>query len=117
MSYYRLHVFVCENRRDGGEACCAARPAAGNAVKFLRDILKGHSLHGKGRVRVNRAGCFNRCDEGPVLAVYPCAVWYRYESDADLREIAESHLVGGKPVERLMLASSAPVATEAGLQQ
>ena len=105
MSYYRLHVFVCENRRDNGEACCALRPHADGALKFLRDILKQHNLHGRGKIRINRAGCFNRCDEGPVLAVYPDGVWYRYDSEQDLRDIAESHLINGKVVERLLLDS------------
>lgn len=100
--YYQRHVFVCENRRESGE-CCNARPAAENAVKVLREILKSQNQHGSGRMRVNRAGCFNRCDEGPVLAVYPEGVWYRYNDENDLREIALSHLLGGKVVERLKL--------------
>ena len=51
----------------------------------------------------HRAGCFNRCAKGPVIAVYPDAVWYRYDNDSDLKEIADSHLINGNPVERLRL--------------
>lgn len=103
MSYYRRHVFVCENRRDN-KACCAEKPAAAQALHFLREILKAHDLHGSGRMRINRAGCFNRCESGPVLVVYPEAVWYRYDNETDLREIAEKHLLNGEPVARLVLA-------------
>lgn len=100
--FYRKHIFVCENRRDKGE-CCAARPAADGALKTLREILKAQNEHRTGHMRVNRAGCFNRCAEGPVLAVYPEGVWYRYNDENDLREIAQSHLLGGEIVERLRL--------------
>ncbi|MGI9297259.1 MAG: (2Fe-2S) ferredoxin domain-containing protein [Gammaproteobacteria bacterium] len=103
MTYYRRHVFICENRREDGGACCARRPAAADAVRTLREILKSKQMHGRGKVRVNRAGCFNRCEEGPMLVVYPDAAWYRYDSGDDLREIAESHLIRGAPVERLLL--------------
>lgn len=103
MTYYARHVFVCENRREDGEKCCAAHPAADNAVRVLRGVLQKKKMHGSGRVRVNRAGCFNRCEEGPMLVVYPDAVWYRYDNENDLREIAEKHLIQGKPVARLQV--------------
>ena len=106
MTYYRRHVFVCENVRDNGE-CCAKRPHASGAVKFLRNILKEHDLHRAGGVRVNRAGCFNRCALGPVLVVYPEGVWYRYDGEKDLRKIAQSHLMDGVAVTRLRLADTA----------
>jgi (2Fe-2S) ferredoxin len=60
-------------------------------------------LNGKGKVRVNRAGCFDRCSEGPVLVVYPEAVWYTYVDQQDVDEIIESHLKNGKVVERLKI--------------
>ena len=103
MTYYRRHVFVCENRRANGE-CCANRPAADSAVKLLREILKSHNLLGGGKMRINRAGCFNRCARGPILVIYPDAVWYRYDNEDDLREIAHAHLIGEQPVRRLQLS-------------
>ena len=104
MSYYRHHVFVCENRRDNGEPCCGmAATGVANTVKQMRMQLKEQGEHGRGRVRVNRAGCFDRCNEGPVLVVYPEEVWYRYQSAADLHDIVREHLLQGKEVERLRL--------------
>ena len=103
MTYYRRHVFVCENRRDNGKACCAMRSASGSALKFLRNILKEKDMHRSGQVRVNRAGCFNLCQHGPVLVVYPEAVWYRYDNEDDLRQIAENHLIHGNVVTKLVL--------------
>jgi len=58
---------------------------------------------GLGEMRVNSAGCLDRCDLGPVMVVYPEGVWYNYRTREDVDEIVESHLKGGKPVERLRL--------------
>ncbi len=100
--YYRHHVFFCCNQRDGGRTCCNDKGATA-----LRDYCKGRvkqlGLAGKGRVRVNMAGCLDRCEEGPTIVVYPEGVWYRYASQADIDEIVDSHLLNGRVVERLRI--------------
>ncbi|MEJ2612603.1 MAG: (2Fe-2S) ferredoxin domain-containing protein [Candidatus Thiodiazotropha sp.] len=102
MSYFRYHLFFCVNERSDGRSCCAQHGARG-----LRDYLKGRikaaGLSGPGGIRVNTAGCLDRCDLGPVLVVYPDAVWYTYVDHEDLDEILERHLLKGEPVERLMI--------------
>jgi (2Fe-2S) ferredoxin len=65
--------------------------------------MKQMGLTGPGQVRVNQSGCMDRCEEGPVCVVYPEAVWYTFVDEADVDEIIDSHLVGGKPVERLKI--------------
>jgi (2Fe-2S) ferredoxin len=65
--------------------------------------MKQMGLAGPGQVRVNQSGCMDRCEEGPVCVVYPEAVWYTFVDEADVDEIIDSHLVGGKPVERLKI--------------
>ena len=60
-------------------------------------------LNGEGKTRINRAGCLDRCELGPLLVVYPQAVWYTFVDNADIDEIIESHLVNGKVVERLVV--------------
>ncbi len=69
----------------------------------MKRRAKDLDLYGKGKSRINTAGCMNRCSEGPVIAVYPDAVWYTWVDHEDLDEILESHLKKGKPVKRLML--------------
>jgi (2Fe-2S) ferredoxin len=54
-------------------------------------------------VRVNKAGCLDRCAGGPVAVVYPQGTWYTYLDRADLDEIIDSHLRDGVPVQRLLL--------------
>lgn len=54
-------------------------------------------------MRVNKAGCLDRCAGGPVAVVYPEAVWYSYVDAADIDEIVDSHLKNGQVVGRLLL--------------
>jgi (2Fe-2S) ferredoxin len=60
-------------------------------------------LNGAGGVRVNQAGCLDRCAGGPVLVVYPEAVWYTYVDHKDIDDIIHTHLQQGQVVERLRL--------------
>lgn len=101
MSYYERHVFFCTNRRDG-EACCQDHDAA-EMRKYAKQRTKDLRIAGAGRVRVNSAGCMGRCQEGPVLVVYPEGVWYTYADRADVDEIVDEHLLHGRVVERLLL--------------
>jgi (2Fe-2S) ferredoxin len=103
MSYYERHIFFCLNERDNGEACCVQH-AAQDAFEHCKSRIKAAGLAGPGRVRVNRAGCLDRCAGGPVAVVYPEAVWYSYVDRHDIDEIVESHLKNGRVVERLRLA-------------
>lgn len=100
-SYYKHHVFFCLNQRSNGEACCAAQGAE-SAFDRCKSQVKAAGLAGPGQVRVNRAGCLDRCAAGPVLVVYPEAVWYSYVDESDIDEIVESHLKNGQVVERLL---------------
>ncbi len=104
MSYFERHIFFCLNQRDEAEqrACCANRDARA-MQQHAKQRVKQLGLSGPGKVRVNQAGCLDRCEQGPVAVVYPDAVWYTYFDSADIDEIVESHLRDGVPVERLRL--------------
>jgi (2Fe-2S) ferredoxin len=102
MNYYRCHVFFCCNQREAPEACCANHGAA-NLQAYAKERIKALGLNGKGKVRMNKSGCLDRCDEGPILVVYPDAIWYTYVDRSDIDEIIDSHVVGGRIVERLRI--------------
>ena len=102
MSYYQRHVFFCRNRREQPEACCADH-GADELQDYAKERVKELGLSGRARCAMNSAGCLDRCEEGPVLVVYPEAVWYTYVDKKDIDEIIERHLVGGKVVERLKI--------------
>lgn len=101
-SFYERHIFFCTNRRDDGRECCAARDAE-RLQAHAKARVKALGLSGEGKVRVNKAGCLDRCELGPVAVVYPEAVWYTFVDELDINEIVESHLRDGRPVERLKL--------------
>ncbi len=101
-SFYQHHVFICTNARDDGRPCCAERGAQ-RAQEHAKKRMKALNLNGQGKVRINKAGCLDRCDEGPVMVIYPEAVWYTYVDEHDIDEIVDSHLVQGKVVERLKI--------------
>jgi len=101
-SYYERHVFFCLNERKNGEPCCAQYQAQ-QAFDHCKAQVKAAGLAGPGQVRVNKAGCMDRCAAGPVLVVYPEAVWYTYVDNADIDEIVASHLKNGQVVERLLI--------------
>ena len=102
MSHYQRHVFFCTNRRDNGEQCCAA--SGSEALRaYAKRRVKELGLDGAGKVRVNAAGCLDRCELGPVVVVYPEGVWYGVIDESDVEEIVTEHLVGGRPVVRLKL--------------
>jgi (2Fe-2S) ferredoxin len=104
-SYYERHVFFCLNDRSNGEDCCA-RHAAMEGFDRCKLQVKAAGLAGPGKVRVNKAGCLDRCAAGPVLVVYPEAVWYTFMDNHDIDEIVESHLQNGRIVERLLIPST-----------
>ncbi|MGD1984723.1 MAG: (2Fe-2S) ferredoxin domain-containing protein [Chromatiaceae bacterium] len=102
MSHYSHHVFFCTNlREDGRQSCdqCGARQSR----EYVKKRCKELGISGAGRVRINTAGCLDRCELGPVVVVYPEAVWYTYIDRHDLDEIIDSHLVNGEIVERLLI--------------
>ncbi|MDB5846158.1 MAG: ferredoxin-like protein [Polaromonas sp.] len=100
-SYYERHIFFCLNQRGKGEDCCADQGAE-KAFDRCKKLVKAAGLSGPGQVRVNKAGCLDRCAGGPVAVVYPEAVWYSYVDASDIDEIVESHLKNGQVVERLL---------------
>lgn len=103
---YQSHIFCCTNQREPGakRGCCADK----NAVK-LRDYMKARCKElGVPNHRVNTAGCLDRCEDGPVMVVYPDGVWYRYNTKDDIDAIITEHLLGDRLVERLLLPSISP---------
>jgi len=99
-AYYERHIFFCLNQRSH-EECCAGQGAE-QAFDRCKQLVKAAGLSGRGMVRVNKAGCLDRCAGGPIAVVYPEGVWYSYVDASDIDEIVESHLKNGQVVERLL---------------
>ncbi|AMS31534.1 MAG: (2Fe-2S) ferredoxin domain-containing protein [Betaproteobacteria bacterium] len=102
MSYFQHHVFFCVNQRPDGRPCCSDHQAD-DVRAYAKQRIKELSLNGKGKVRINSAGCMDRCEDGPVLVVYPEGVWYTYVDKNDVDEIVSEHIQNGRVVERLKI--------------
>ncbi len=99
--FYDRHVFVCTNVRPEGHprGCCKAKGS-----EQLRDYMKARAKElGIQKMRVNSAGCLDRCELGPTMVIYPEGVWYAPKTNADIDEILQRHLIEGGRVGRLML--------------
>ena len=104
MAKFERHVFICMNERDESAARPSCGPNGGKKLKgAFKDAIKEAGLP-KHSVRANEAGCLDQCEHGPVVVVYPEAVWYGRVTPEDVDEIVTEHLVHGRPVERLVLA-------------
>jgi (2Fe-2S) ferredoxin len=104
LDFYRYHVFFCTNLR----APDAPRPSCGGCgSEHLRTYAKQRvselGLNGPGRVRINQAGCMERCEQGPAVVIYPEGIWYRCRNTSDVDAIIEQHLLQGRVVERLRI--------------
>ena len=51
---------------------------------------------------VVQTGCNGFCAAGPICVIQPAGVFYQKLKAADVAEVVEQHLVGGKVVERLL---------------
>ncbi len=101
MGQYRKHVFVCTT---GGT--CPTQGDTEAFVKQMRAAVSKADLHTE--IRINKSGCFSQCGNGPMVVVYPEDVWYAGVKAEDLEDIVQSHLLGGKPVERLLYHPGKP---------
>ncbi|WP_455190178.1 NADH-quinone oxidoreductase subunit NuoF [Eubacterium ramulus] len=90
---YRSHVLVC-----GGTGCTSS--GSQQIIQTLKDELKKNRLQNE--VAVVKTGCHGLCAEGPVMIVYPEAVFYSKVRPEDIEEIVSEHLLKGRIVERLV---------------
>ena len=90
---YRSHVLVC-----GGTGCTSS--GSEQIIQTLKDELKKNKLQNE--VAVVKTGCHGLCAEGPVMIVYPEAVFYSRVRPEDVEEIVSEHLLKGRIVERLV---------------
>ena len=104
MPPYEHHFFVCVNERPAKHrrGCCASKN--GEEIRArLKLMLQKSGLAWK--VRINSAGCLDECERGVAIVVYPEGVWYGGVTLDDVEELFESHVVNGRPVERLLISN------------
>ena len=100
---FRKHIFICENLREDNHprGCCHSKGGSEIRLMFKQEIVKNDLVE---KVRANKAGCLDFCEQGPTVVVYPDGVWYRITNpENDVRDIVEQHCKNGKIVERCQI--------------
>jgi NADH-quinone oxidoreductase subunit F len=88
----KTRILVCESTACLSSKSSEIRSALEKAVA---------TLGLQGEVEVGFTGCHGFCQIGPIVVVEPEGILYCRVKPADAGEIAESHLAGGEPVQRL----------------
>lgn len=99
---FQKHIFVCINEREEGAPRQSCGKAHGTEItERFKELIKSHKLRVK--VRAQRSSCFDVCEKGPMMVVYPEGIFYGSVQLSDVEEIFEQHILNNKVVERLQL--------------
>jgi (2Fe-2S) ferredoxin/ubiquinone/menaquinone biosynthesis C-methylase UbiE len=109
MQPFRHHVIVCTQQKPDQVPCCAANGGVAVLDALHSELIRQGAASD---VLVSSTGCLGACEHGPIVIVYPEAVWYGAVTPADVAELVGTHLKGGQPVERLMLSDEAALRAE-----
>jgi (2Fe-2S) ferredoxin len=98
------HVFICSQSRPEGHprGSCGQKGCGEVLEEFMRQWMQRQCL---AQVLVTSSGCIGPCSMGPNVLVYPEGIMYGNVTKADVGEIFDEHLLGGKVVERLKAPS------------
>lgn len=94
MSGYKYEVLVC-----GGAGCLSS--GCQDVKDRLETEISNSGLGGE--VKLTLTGCMGPCGLGPSVMVQPGGFFYQKVKPEDCYEIVYGHLLGGKPVDRLMV--------------
>lgn len=97
---FSRHLFICTNT-----ATCAQH-GTDEIQQYLKARLRELGLHRE--FRANKSGCLDGCSLAPVAVLYPEGIWYRITTKEEAEEVLQQHIIGGKPVERLMVRELNP---------
>ena len=86
------HILVCH-----GTGCTSSKSP--EILEKFRKLIEEKHIE---NVRVIMTGCFGLCSKGPIVIIRPEDTFYSMVKLEDCEEIIDSHIIGGKIVERLL---------------
>src|SRR5271157_454530 len=98
MEPFRLHVFVCDQKKPEGVPCCSGRGSE-KVIDALRREVAARGLDNE--VQITVCGSFGLCERGPNMVVYPEGVWYSAVAPEDVAQIVREHFQDGRVAARL----------------
>jgi (2Fe-2S) ferredoxin len=98
---YQKHIFICTNQRPEGSRVCCGEQHGLALVAAFKKAIKDRGLNTE--IRAQRAGCFDACERGPSVVVYPEGIFYGKVQLSDVEEIVKEHLENNRIVERLVM--------------
>lgn len=98
---YQKHIFICTNQRPEGSRVCCGEQHGLALVAAFKKAIKDRGLNTE--IRAQRAGCFDVCELGPSVVVYPEGIFYGKVQLSDVEEIVKEHLENNRIVERLVM--------------
>ena len=101
-SFYKKHIFFCTNqRKDKNKRSCGSEE-----VNYLRSYMKEQiKASGIKGIRVNTAGCLNRCKKGPLMVIYPEGIWLKVTNKQDIDLIIEKYIKENKLSKKLLISN------------
>jgi (2Fe-2S) ferredoxin len=100
---YQKHLFICTNQRAADSRICCGEAIGLALVAAFKKAIKDKGLHAE--IRTQRTGCFDLCERGPILVIYPEGVFYGKVQLSDVEEIVSEHVENNRIVERLVIHS------------
>ena len=98
---FEKHIFICTN--DRGEN--SSRQSCGDCggLDIRKEFVKLINESGlKGKVRANKSGCLDICEQGPAIVIYPKGLWYLGLAKKNIEKIFKHSVIGDEPVPELI---------------
>ena len=100
--FYKKHIFFCTNiRQDKNKRSCGSKEVL-ELRNYMKERIKESGIRG---IRVNTAGCLNRCKKGPLMVIYPEGVWMKVTNKKDIDLIIEKYIKNKKLIKNLLIKS------------
>src|SRR5699024_6855759 len=81
---YEKEILIC-----AGTGCISSK--SGEFVNALKEELAKNELTNK--VNIVKTGCFGLCAQGPIVIIYPEAVFYHQVQPKHAKKIVSDHLI------------------------